>query len=83
MRTNEYIPFSKLDDDVLLDTLALCQWLGVARNTPFVWHTRGVGPKRVKIGRSVKFRVGDVRRWLADNDSRLRVTRPRPTEDRP
>ena len=43
--------------------------LGVARQTLAIWRLRGLGPKFVKVGRSVRYRDQDL---LAYIESRVR-----------
>jgi predicted DNA-binding transcriptional regulator AlpA len=51
-------------DDPLLSSDDLADVLGESRR--FVWelNARGTGPKRYKIGRSVKYRRSEVDAWL-------------------
>jgi len=43
----------------------LCRQLGRTRRTIDRWHSRGVGPPRVRVERMVLYRIADVRAWLA------------------
>lgn len=60
--------FSQLDDDRLLTTPEVAEWLGVRPNTLAKARSVGLGsfPNYTKIGRSVRYRVEDVRRWLLE-----------------
>jgi predicted DNA-binding transcriptional regulator AlpA len=33
------------------------------------WRLAGIGPKFVKVGRSVRYRAADLERWLAERPS--------------
>lgn len=44
----------------------MAEWLGVPIATVYQWRTKGYGPKGVKIGRHVRYRLSDVESWLAD-----------------
>jgi excisionase family DNA binding protein len=43
----------------------LAEYLGVPVNTIYDWRVTGRGPCAIKVGRHLKFAVGDVREWLA------------------
>jgi len=51
-------------DQKLLTVVELAQYLDVPVQTVYAWNTRGTGPKRVKIGKHVRYRPADVERWL-------------------
>lgn len=42
----------------------LCRQLGKTRRTIDRWHSRGLGPPRIRIERMVLYRIADVRAWL-------------------
>lgn len=56
-----------LNDDRLLDRSAVVAYFGISQRFLEVSATRGDGPPVVRIGRSVRYRVGDVRNWIAEN----------------
>ena len=47
-----------------MDWNEIAKCLGVTPDTLGVYRTKGVGPKYIKIGRVIRYRVGDVRDWL-------------------
>jgi excisionase family DNA binding protein len=42
----------------------LASYLGVPRATVYVWSSRGIGPRAVRVGRYLRFRRADVEAWL-------------------
>ena len=56
-------------DDRLLTRAELCQRLGVASRTLEEWTRRGYGPPLIHLtARVVRYRLADVRAWLADRE---------------
>ena len=65
-RTDLRFDFSQLDDAVMLDADEFAALLRISRWTPAMWRQRKQGPKFVRIGnRIVRYKVGDIRAWLA------------------
>ena len=63
--------FEKLfRDEFLLNVDQAAVWLGVSASTLNHWRSDGLGPRFVKLcgtaRGAVRYRVGDVRAWLAD-----------------
>ncbi len=52
------------DDDKLLSTQEVADYLGVTIHTLCVYRITGNGPKYLKIGRTIRYRVSDVRNWV-------------------
>jgi predicted DNA-binding transcriptional regulator AlpA len=52
--------------DRLLSIEALSDWLDVPVWTIRKWRTQGTGPKGIRVGRHVRYRPQDVRKWLDD-----------------
>lgn len=48
----------------LLNGKKLSEMLGVPEGTLTDWRYKGTGPKFVKIGKHVRYRVSDVEAWL-------------------
>ncbi|UUZ58213.1 helix-turn-helix transcriptional regulator [Nocardioides sp. B-3] len=65
-------PLSVLDPLVTITELA--EYLGVPVKTIYEWRQTGRGPAGIRIGRHVKFRLGDVQAWL---DGQRDVPSPR------
>lgn len=40
--------------------------VGVPLNTVFQWNSRGGGPRYLKVGRHVRYRLVDVEAWEAE-----------------
>lgn len=49
----------------LPDTRTVADFLGVPEGTMIAWRYRGTGPRYVRVGRHVRYRWGDVDRWVA------------------
>ena len=52
--------------DRLLTVEDLAAYLNVPIATIYAWRYRGKGPKGLRVGRHLRFREGDVERWLSD-----------------
>ena len=57
--------FSTLDDNVMLVEPEAAEVSGFEPCTLKTWRHQGRGPKFHKLGRAVRYRVGDIREWLA------------------
>jgi excisionase family DNA binding protein len=51
----------------LIDEAALAVRLGVSRSTLQSWRYSGRGPRFIKLGRMVRYRVADVHAYLSAN----------------
>lgn len=58
--------------DELLTVEDVARWLVVEPGSVYRWLSRGMGPRRVKLGGPIRFRRGDVLDWL-----RARTVEPR------
>ncbi len=58
------------DDLMSTEEVAGSALLRVKSQTLRAWRVRGTGPKYVKIGRRVYYRLSDIRAWI---DGRLRT----------
>jgi predicted DNA-binding transcriptional regulator AlpA len=56
-----------LDQDRLVDTKEAAAMLSKHPAVLADWRHQGRGPKYVKFGRSVRYRVGDLRTWITDH----------------
>ena len=52
-----------------LTVVELAERLGVPRQTIYDWNMRGTGPRYLRVGRHVRYRLRDVETW---EQSRLR-----------
>ena len=57
--------FSQLDADVLLSFDEAAGVLGLSRHTLKAWRSQGEGPPVFLLGRAIRYRVGDLREWVA------------------
>ena len=58
------------NDDVYLKTDELLKVLGLKSDrTLRYWDANGTGPKRTRVNRGIRYRVGDVRTWLEGADN--------------
>lgn len=55
-----------LHDERLLTRSEVQQYFGLTQRFLEVSAVRGDGPPIVRIGRSVRYRVADIRRWICD-----------------
>jgi predicted DNA-binding transcriptional regulator AlpA len=39
-------------------------WLGKPKNTLYAWHSRGQGPRAIRVGNTLRYRRSEVERWL-------------------
>ena len=42
------------------------QQYGLNPGTPAVWRTRNKGPKFIKLGRAVRYRIADIEQWIEE-----------------
>ena len=48
----------------LLGTADVARLLGVPVKTVLTWRHKGIGPQGFRVGKHVRYRPEDVRRWL-------------------
>lgn len=62
------VDYSEVDDEQLLTLPFVCGWLGIAVQTGRNKVPAGTWPiPVVRIGSSIRFRAGDVRKFIADS----------------
>jgi len=59
--------------DQLLTPVELAEYLGVPVATIYAWRHRRQGPPGFRAGRHLRYRLGDVERWIT---GRLEDTNP-------
>ncbi|HWY13684.1 MAG TPA: helix-turn-helix domain-containing protein [Rhizomicrobium sp.] len=59
-------PFSKLDDEDLLDSTDLCAIFGVSSRTIYRWISEDDLPVHAQVGREYLFAKGDLLDWWDD-----------------
>lgn len=55
------------DQERLVDTPRAATMLSKHPAVLADWRHQGRGPKYVRIGRSVRYRIGDIHEWIADH----------------
>ena len=58
-------PVSALNPDLLTNEEA-ADLLGIKPNTLEIWRTKGKGPKFVKMGAAVRYRLADLNAWMEE-----------------
>jgi excisionase family DNA binding protein len=53
--------------DPLLSIDDVATWLGKPKNTLYAWHSRGKGPRAIRVGNTLRYRRSDVDRWLDEH----------------
>ncbi len=48
----------------LMSVTDVAEYLGVPVGTVYAWNSRGLGPKRLRLGKHVRYRRSDVEAWL-------------------
>lgn len=56
--------------DSLLDPAALSEYLGIPIGTIYQWRHRGRGPRSIRVGRHLRYRLADVEAWLDSQTDR-------------
>lgn len=64
--TTVAVPAAVLPDDQFLNDREIANWLGISRAKLKKDRQRGAGLPFHKFGKSIRYRVGDVRAWLKD-----------------
>jgi excisionase family DNA binding protein len=57
----------------LMSVETVADYLGVPMATVYAWNSRGLGPKRYRLGRHVRYRRADVDSWV---DAQVAPTAP-------
>lgn len=50
--------------DELIGPEALADYLGIPLPTVYAMNSRGTGPRRIRVGKHVRYRRSDVETWL-------------------
>lgn len=77
-------PVIPMAQDPFLNTDAACGYLGVPKATLLTWRVRrpGYGPRAVKAGGRLKYRLSELDRWLSAHEESF-VDEAPPTPPRP
>ena len=62
--TNSQQASRRANSEHLLTPAELARYLQVPLTTIYRWRSRGEGPPGMRLGRHVRFRLGDVEQWL-------------------
>lgn len=57
-------PTAEWRPDPLLSVDDVAAWLGKPKNTLYAWHSRGKGPRAIRVGNTLRYRRSEVDRWL-------------------
>ncbi len=49
-----------------ITTKQLAAFLGLRSNTLEIWRLRGVGPRHVRFGRAVRYRLDDIEKYIEE-----------------
>lgn len=60
------IDFNTAPDHLLLTATETAEFLAVSPITLQDWRYRRIGPAYVKVGKSVRYRLGALRLWIAN-----------------
>ena len=50
--------------DNLMTVNAVAEYLGIPKATVYAMNSRGLGPKRYRVGKYVRYRRADVDAWI-------------------
>ena len=53
--------------DNLIDSKQLAKWLNVHPGLPAQWRLHQRGPKYLRLGRAIRYRVSDVQEWMTEH----------------
>ena len=68
------LPDQPLAPDRLLTIDQLADHLQVPVKTLYDWRHRGIGPKGLRVGRYVRYRLVDINSWLDTRAERKRIS---------
>jgi excisionase family DNA binding protein len=54
----------------------LAAFLGIPLATIYRWRSRGDGPRGIRVGRHVRYRVEEVERWLNEHEGHSSAPSP-------
>jgi hypothetical protein len=53
-------------DDRMVGPKYVAEWLEIPQQTLYQWRRERKGPRAVVVGRHLRYRIGDVRKWLEE-----------------
>jgi excisionase family DNA binding protein len=69
----------------MLDLLTIDEaaaWLRIPVETLYKWRSQGTGPRAAKVGKHLRYRSDELRRWVEEREQDQRRAEPRPAETR-
>ena len=57
-------PTAEWRPDPLLTIDDVVAWLRKPKHTLYAWHSRGKGPRAIRVGNTLRYRRSEVERWL-------------------
>ena len=57
----------KLETKMVMTVAEAAEYLGLAQSTLNKWRCVGGGPKYLKMGKAVRYRMIDIQKWLEAN----------------
>lgn len=58
---------TKAETQTILTTEGLAERYQVPLATIYTWNSQGTGPRRIKIGKHVRYRMADILEWEEGN----------------
>ena len=55
------------DADALLMEAHAARFLSMSDRTLQAWRVRGIGPSYIRVGRSIRYRMSDLLKWIEEN----------------
>jgi excisionase family DNA binding protein len=53
----------------LMSPAELAEYLDVPVRTIYIWRDKGTGPRGLKVGKHIRYRITDVETWLEQQAS--------------
>lgn len=61
------MPTNTLKDNALLDTIGAAYKLGLQPSTLKLWRHKKIGPKYIKVGRSIRYSLADLEEYIEEH----------------
>ena len=66
---------------VLISIDELAEYLAKPKASLYAWRSRGLGPKAIRVGRDLRYRMSEVERWLDEHtETYVGEPEPKPTD---
>ncbi len=63
----EVVQVQRNSENVFMTEDETSSFLKMSKRTLQAWRVQGRGPKFIKVGRSIRYRLGDLERFMAEN----------------